>query len=214
MAEILHQPSVSQSPLEICESGIMFVTPLSEENQDKAHTLVSDLNAIVGREFWTPHLDITHGRILEMQSGTTREQFDRIVSLSGLALCFSRCPIQDVTATLDRVIASEEAIIALATQGTEPIGAQRHWMVTNLKNALSKEPEVKVKVKRYNSAHATVARPPAGEARLSQAEIDIVNARTSHFLEKHPIVQPIDRIIIAAENEKYVLDPRLEIALR
>lgn len=210
MTDFPHSPVRTAADQEKISSGLVIVTPLSKDNCEKANTITDEITRRLGFGLWTPHQDITHGRILPGESRLTRPELEEIITLSGIALQKAVRPGGNITAKLDSIQASEEAVIARATGDVGSIVDLRRWFVKTLEPIPGATPSVK----RTDFVHTTLGRRnPGGEEIPVEDVLRVAREVGGVIGEKLPIIQEIGTLVIAEETERYVLVPRDAIDL-
>lgn len=206
MTESLHSPDQSATVPEQSSSGLVVVTPLSKPNGEYARSIAYDINKRLGTELWTPHSDVTHGRILRLETKLTKPEFETVIALSRAALEASAASQSGIIAQLDSIESSKDAVIARDTGNVEAVVRMRQWMLDSLKGVPNAEPQVK----KLDFVHTTLGRRKADAELVPEADV----LRVIRELAIRAIIQPIDRLVLAEETEHYVLTPRETIELR
>lgn len=189
------------------ESGLMIVTPLSEENREKAQTITNKMGRLLGVNLWTPHQDITHGRLLERRSGITEAGFGELADQVASTLNRTAASQPRAAATLDLIEARPGAVIARATSGLEPVIKLRRWFLRTLEQV----PECHARVKDLQSVHTTLGRVVLGDQMVPNQDLDRVAHEVAATSTLLPLEQTVGLLVIAEEKERYVLTTLHEV---
>jgi hypothetical protein len=193
--------------------GMMLVAPLSAENIERTAVVTAEIAKRLGINLWTPHADITLGRILPRGKGETPEyweqRFARTLPLATQILRGMALETAPFVTTFEVVTVSSEAIVAETTRGTELLAAFR----TSFVDVLSLVPECEPTIKNLEYVHTTLGRFVVADVPI--ADVECVAAEVlSGAKSALPFTEVTKTLVIAEEPRAYELIPREEFFLQ
>jgi hypothetical protein len=214
LAESLEFTNVTPPmPVDEYGYGLMVVAPLSFEARKQAYTITDEIDRRLGLGdvpehtdpvLNTPHHDITLARILEMGQGKTEEywaqKFIGALRIAVPVLGKMASGIAPIPTVLDALKASPQAIIAHASEPSQPVADLRQQIISGL----DPYPQCQPKLKHKDFVHTTLARYnipglPMADVRRVVAEVATLNA------DDLPLRPAIGKLVLAKETEKYHL---------
>ena len=198
-------------PLNSHGFGMMLVAPLSDENVERVSGFTSEIERRLGTTLWTPHKDITLGRVLRIGFGGLRshceDRFTNVLPAAKEVIAGIANATAPFTIEFDEFSASAFALIARSTQGSRQVAHLRAKFLARMAEVKESEPSVKS----LDFVHTTI-----GRYLTTDLLVDDVNRVTQEVVtgnSNFPFTQTVDKLILAEEPRTYELIPRAEVAL-